>query len=475
MNGIVSFARLVIVVGVLLALMMPVLGQEAAVSPSVTVHVVQRGETLFRIAQTYGVTLEEIALANDITDPSNILVGQRLIIPVNGLPEQSVDPQTHIVQPGETLFSIATLYSTTPAKLAEWNNITLASIIYAGQSLIVSSSRSSSTDDATVTITHVVQRGETLFAIALQHGVTMQTVQEANEIADASLIYAGQHLTIPDARPPRIALEMPEIISDIDITPVFFVEGQAGRVRLTTTTPASVAGTFMDRTLTVFSTEDGLTHTILVAIPILIESAIYPMTFSITLSDGRSVEQTINIRVLSGGYGTQNIELPADQMALLSPGVEENELTILRNLTSTITPERYFDGLFGLPAAAIMNAPYGTRRSYNGGAVDHYHNGADFAGAPGSPIFAAAPGQVVLADTLHIRGISVVIDHGWGVYTNYAHMTERLVTLGQFVTAGQQIGTIGKTGRATGAHLHWEVWLNGVSVDPMQWARQPFP
>jgi murein DD-endopeptidase MepM/ murein hydrolase activator NlpD len=81
---------------------------------------------------------------------------------------------------------------------------------------------------------------------------------------------------------------------------------------------------------------------------------------------------------------------------------------------------------------------------------------------------------VVLADTLNIRGVATVIDHGWGVYTTYSHQSESYVHVGDFVTLGQVIGTVGDSGRVTGAHLHWEVWVGGVSVDPMQWTVQSF-
>jgi murein DD-endopeptidase MepM/ murein hydrolase activator NlpD len=97
------------------------------------------------------------------------------------------------------------------------------------------------------------------------------------------------------------------------------------------------------------------------------------------------------------------------------------------------------------------------------------HAGTDFGGVPGTPIFSPAPGRVVLTDTLNVRGVATVIDHGWGVYTGYWHQTERYVQLGDMVTTGQIIGTIGATGRVSGPHLHWEVWVNGVPVDPMQW------
>jgi len=212
-----------------------------------------------------------------------------------------------------------------------------------------------------------------------------------------------------------------------------------------------------------------------IPIPIFTEAGIYPIEITLTSSTGEIAQISFNIQVVSGGYGSQYITLPEDKVPLLAPGVEQNEMAILTTVTSSFTNERYYQGTMSLPAAAAMNAPYGTRRSYNGGAFDHYHNGADFAGAPGTPVYAAAPGQVVLADTLNIRGISVVIDHGWGVYTNYSHMAERYVNIGDFVQTGQPIGAVGNTGRATGAHLHWELWVNGIPVDPMQWVWQTFP
>ncbi|MGV2437612.1 MAG UNVERIFIED_CONTAM: M23 family metallopeptidase [Anaerolineae bacterium] len=71
-------------------------------------------------------------------------------------------------------------------------------------------------------------------------------------------------------------------------------------------------------------------------------------------------------------------------------------------------------------------------------------------------------------------GKATLIDHGWGVYTGYWHQNEIYVQLGERVQVGQVIGTIGSTGRVTGAHLHWEIWVNGVPTDPMQWVQESF-
>jgi murein DD-endopeptidase MepM/ murein hydrolase activator NlpD len=220
---------------------------------------------------------------------------------------------------------------------------------------------------------------------------------------------------------------------------------------------------------------DGVSHLAFASIPLGIQPGIYTMTITATEQTGTVTPLTFNVQVNSGFYGTQSVTLPASKQELLVPGVENNERSILESVTTGFTSERYFDGPMGLPAAASMFSAFGARRIYNGQPIERYHTGADFAGVPGTPVLAAAPGRVVLADTMNIRGVAVILDHGWGVYTSYAHMNDRYVSIGEFVQAGQALGTIGSTGRATGAHLHWEVWVNGRPVDPMQWAIEAFP
>jgi murein DD-endopeptidase MepM/ murein hydrolase activator NlpD len=106
--------------------------------------------------------------------------------------------------------------------------------------------------------------------------------------------------------------------------------------------------------------------------------------------------------------------------------------------------------------------------------LQRLHLGTDFGGAPGTAIFAPADGVVVFSGPLEVRGLATIVDHGWGVYTGYWHQTESYVVPGDRVVSGQVIGTIGMSGRATGPHLHWEMWVSGVPVDPMQWVQQAF-
>jgi murein DD-endopeptidase MepM/ murein hydrolase activator NlpD len=76
---------------------------------------------------------------------------------------------------------------------------------------------------------------------------------------------------------------------------------------------------------------------------------------------------------------------------------------------------------------------------------------------------------------LTVRGGVVVIDHGWGVYTAYDHLSEFLVHVGDMVQPGQVIGLGGSTGRSTGPHLHWEVWVGGAQVNPLDWLTRAYP
>lgn len=467
---------------VLVMLLGMLLSASAQTDPArATVHVVQRGETLSSIAQRYQLSVDTVARANGIINPSNIQAGQRLLIPLAGS-TSSTAPQTYTVQPADNLQAISAAFGVDVDTLVRLNSLENPNALYVGQVLILrEGAPTSSTGVNTsaqptpvgIAVTHRIQSGETLFRIAQRYGVSMESIQAANGITDPSRILAGQELTIPNAQVSSPSA-LPANIASLDVTPLSWTEGKTGRLRLTTTNPASVSISVLDQTFDLAALDNGQSHIGFVAIPLGITAGIYPLT--ITVSDASGVNTIVfNVQVNAGRYGAQYVTLPADKQNLLAPAVEQNETDMLRRITTPYTAERFFNGPMSLPAAAAMYSAYGAKRAYNGGALDRYHTGADFAGAPGTPVLAAAGGRVVLADTLNIRGNTIVIDHGWGIYTLYAHLNERYASIGTFVQAGQTIGTIGATGRATGAHLHWEVWVRGTVVDPMQWVAQAFP
>lgn len=468
----------------------PVTPTAAPPASNLAIHVVQRGETLFTIAQAYGTTVDYLVDVNGIVDAGSILVGQRLLIPTS--PEPTPATISHTVQPGETLGGIANRYSVDVATLMQLNHLTNANQLYAGQELLISNQPEAATQEPAATAEalvsvasaengiptignlYTVQAGETLYQIAMRFGLTVNDLVTANSLSDATLIYAGQTLIIPGASGEQTELELPAPVTDLHVTPLMFVEGETGSVSLTTSQPATMTGTFLDQELHIVSSTDGLTHTLVVGIPVFTEENVYPMSLTIT-AGVQTVPLVFNVRVLAGGYASQYLTVSDDLAPLLAPAPQEYELDLLKRITTPFTAEKYYSGAFGLPAAAPMNGGFGTRRSYNGGALSTYHTGADFASAPGSPVLAAAMGKVVLADLLNIRGNTIVLDHGHGIYSVYCHLSEINVQLGQIVDVGQVIGLAGSTGRITGPHLHWEVWVDGVAVNPLQWLQHEFP
>ncbi len=143
-----------------------------------------------------------------------------------------------------------------------------------------------------------------------------------------------------------------------------------------------------------------------------------------------------------------------DLEALLS-GVEAQRNLLAR--TPTILPtEGWISSRFG-----YRKSPFGGRREF--------HKGVDIATKEGSPVVATADGVVTFSDAKASYGETVVIDHGHGIVTSYAHLSKTLVNRGDHVKRGDTVGLVGSTGRSTGPHVHYEVRLNGMPVNPQKY------
>ncbi len=171
-------------------------------------HVVQPGENLYRISLRYGVSMEELAAANSLVNSDQVFVGQSLVIPVPGsvaaIPPQAatIPPGgVHVVQAGETLFSISRRYGVSVSSLTAANHLVNPSAIYAGQQLVLpggaAASGSPGYTPAASSTTHTVSVGETLFSIAQRYGTSVWVLAQVNNIGNPSLLYSGQVLTIP--------------------------------------------------------------------------------------------------------------------------------------------------------------------------------------------------------------------------------------------------------------------------------------
>lgn len=163
----------------------------------------------------------------------------------------------------------------------------------------------------------------------------------------------------------------------------------------------------------------------------------------------------------------------------IDPEVTQPEDTLWKSLGAPVTPEKLWDGAFLSPVPTdfkdCWTSLFGNRRSYNNGPYDFFHSGLDLCGREGTELYASAAGKVIFTGSLIVRGNVTVINHGWGVYTAYDHQSELFVKIGDTVQPGQLIGLGGATGRTTGPHLHWEVWVGGVAVDPADWLNRSYP
>jgi murein DD-endopeptidase MepM/ murein hydrolase activator NlpD len=469
------FIAVLLLVGALLPDMArPAAAQEGNQPPpgGVTIHVVQRGENLFRIAQRYGTTVEAIAAANGIADPRYITVGQRLLIP-NAQIDAPGAIISRAVAPGDTLETLAYAYHTTVARLADTNRITNPALLFVGQELTINQGEAEAAPTAPRAL-YRARPGDNVWRVALRYRVSLNDLLAANDLALPEPIFPGQRWRIPGGGDASALTDLPAPFESAALSPIPAIQGETLSIRVVTEGPATLTGQFMGYPVQIV-TQDGNQHYALFGIHAFADAGVYSMTLTATTPDGAQTTFVMRVRADEGGYGTESISLDTQQQDLLTPQVTEPEWQRVATIMSGFTAQRYFDGLMGLPSTGAITSQFGTRRAYNGGTLDTFHSGTDFGGAPGSPITAPAAGVVVLAETLPVRGNATIIDHGWGVLTGYWHQSEIYVSVGEVVTAGQVIGAVGSTGRSTGPHLHWEMWVGGVQVDPMQWVQQRFP
>ncbi len=153
-----------------------------------------------------------------------------------------------------------------------------------------------------------------------------------------------------------------------------------------------------------------------------------------------------------------------DEATWLGETVEPDVVELVHALDALEALDRALPSYW--PAAGFLTSSYGWRRNPVGYGMQH-HKGIDVGGQERDPVFAASAGTVVAAGPSRGFGNLVVVDHGHGVQTLYAHCHRILVEEGERVRRGQQLAVIGATGRTTGPHLHFEVRLDGAPVDPL--------
>ncbi|MCU1337887.1 MAG: zinc metalloendopeptidase [Bryobacterales bacterium] len=196
----------------------------------------------------------------------------------------------------------------------------------------------------------------------------------------------------------------------------------------------------------------------------------YPLTLTAKTESAEPIPCTATIDVKEGKFATESLKVAPN---FVEPNPEqlarsEAERQRLRAIFATITPDRLWDGSFHYPLTGITTGGnFGKRRILNGKAGSP-HGGVDFPAPAGTPVYAAQRGRVVLAEPLYFSGNTVILDHGLGLYTFYAHFESISVQAGDLVDTGALLGKVGATGRVTGPHLHWAATVNRARTNPIQ-------
>jgi hypothetical protein len=196
----------------------------------------------------------------------------------------------------------------------------------------------------------------------------------------------------------------------------------------------------------------------------------YKLSVNLQMASGKRASCTVSIPIRKGKFATEKLQV---EKQFVEPDPEQvkranAERQRLRDIFATTTPEKFWQGAFRVPLDGVTTGGnFGKRRILNGQSGSP-HGGVDFPATTGTPVHAPQRGRVVLAEELFFSGNTVVLDHGMGIYTLYAHLSEITVKVGDALETGAVLGKVGATGRVTGPHLHWGLTVEGARVNPLQ-------
>jgi murein DD-endopeptidase MepM/ murein hydrolase activator NlpD len=195
----------------------------------------------------------------------------------------------------------------------------------------------------------------------------------------------------------------------------------------------------------------------------------------VLVSAGSEVRQ-LSLNLADRSFPTQRIWLPGGDDNEPSDDYEFDRVAEFKTI---VTPEKYWQGTLLRPTTGDLTTGYGVRRYYNGVfAEDYFHRGLDYGADTGEPVIAPAAGRIALIgranQRFRVHGNTVGIDHGQGLLSIMIHLSRIEVQAGDFVQAGQVVGRVGSTGAVTGPHLHWGLFVHGLSIDPVPWREGKF-
>jgi len=444
-------------------------------APTYPVYVVQPGETLTLIAEKFNTSVDEIINVNGIVDANLISEGTELYIP--GLEGISGRLLTHSVNVGETLEDLSRANNIPLQTLLTLNKITSPNQVFVGTNIILPVAD----EGNALYIAHTIANQDTLLENALRLQSNPWTVLALNDVRTSNLLIANTPIYARISADQAISRISP-YLKDITVDPLPLEQGNTIVVTVRTTQALDLTGMMDGHTLHFFPVSDQEnTYSAIQGIHAMAAPGLVDFNLNGSAA-GQSLFNYDQMLLQKEGVFIKDPPLYV-QDDTVDPAITQPEEDFVRSIVSQITPEKYWQGTFRYPVDGSVAddtigfmSTYGNRRSYNGSEYTYFHTGLDFGVYVNNlNIYAPAAGVVAYTGNLTVRGGATFIDHGQGIYSGFFHQAEMLVTEGDHVEAGDLIGIIGGTGRVTGPHLHWEIWANGVQINPVDWINNSYP
>lgn len=433
------------------------------------IYIVQSGDTLNTIASRFGITVDELIAANTLENPNYLAAGTELIIP--GLQGVSGVLTTSPISFGMNLKSISSQNQVPLPILIKLNHLTSPSEVYVGSNLVFPQSNQNQLSGS-----RSLAAGQSLLEYSVLHNENPWQLVSQNQLVGTWDSNPGQPVYHSPSE--QVAnTDGENIFSNAFITPLPMIQGSTITITIPSSEDLQITGSLADHQLAFFKSSDT-TYSALQGIYALADPTLTSLNLLVKKSNGETLAFEQMVPIDRGGYAQEAIFVDP---STIDPAVTKPEEDQVRAIVAPVSPEKYWSGIFAPPVDEIepkscIKSWFGTQRSYNEGPYNAFHTGVDYGiCVPNFNIYAPAAGKVVFAGPLVVRGNATYIDHGHGIYSAFFHQSAIQVNAGDMVQPGQLIGQIGATGRVTGPHLHWEVWVNGFQVDPLDWLDNQYP
>jgi len=259
----------------------------------------------------------------------------------------------------------------------------------------------------------------------------------------------------------------------LSVAPAVIASGGAALLRWEGETPAVAVGRFDGQSFYLTPGADGATAVL--GVDLEAEPGDFPIVVAVTDRRGRTVVAEVTLQVHRIQRPEERLTLPTEMVTPRNPATRQRIREESRLLAEIFAGRRpgYLPEAFSLPVADPLGSPFGVRRILNGEARSP-HGGIDFRSPRGRAVRAPATALVAFVGDLYYTGRTVVLDHGEGLYSLYAHLEETFCRPGDRLSRAALLGRVGSSGRSTGPHLHWGVKLRGARLDPLSLVELPF-